>query len=129
MQLNLKQAQIATYKSRIIEAMDQQKLYLDNNLSIHSFSNALQIPRQYISEVLNLYMDVSFQDFVNQYRVDAFVDCLQKEQYEHYTLFGIANEVGFNSKSTFNATFKKIKGLTPREFKSEMLQAQLIRPN
>ena len=79
------------------------------------------MPRQHISEVLNVHMNVSFQDFINEYRVNAFINCLQKEQYAHYTLFGIANEVGFNSKSSFNTTFKKIKGLTPSEFKKTLL--------
>ena len=43
-----------------------------------------------------------------------------KDQYAHYTLFGIASEVGFSSKSSFNATFKKVKGLTPTQFKNSI---------
>ena len=42
---------------------------------------------------------------------------MQNDQYAHFTLFGMETEVGFSSKSSFNATFKKIKGLTPTQFK------------
>lgn len=113
---------IETYKTALINAMEQDKLYTDPKLSIHKVSEKLNIPRQYISEVLNLHLNKSFLDFVNEYRIEAFIEKLQNDQYAHFTLLGIANEVGFNSKSTFNATFKKIKGLTPSEYKNSSTQ-------
>jgi len=117
---NLNPELIDTYKNALIEAMEKEKLFMDSKLSIHSVSTTLNIPRQYISEVLNLHLNKSFQDFINEYRVEAFVKNFQDDQYAHYTLYGIANEVGFNSKSSFNATFKKIKGLTPTQFKNSL---------
>ncbi len=115
---NLKPELIEKYKEALIQSMEKEKLFMDSKLSIHSVSEKLNIPRQYISEVLNLHLNKSFQDFINEYRVNAFAKNLQSDQYNHYTLFGIANEVGFNSKSSFNATFKKIKGITPTQFKN-----------
>jgi AraC-like DNA-binding protein len=41
---------------------------------------------------------------------------------ENLSLEGIGFEVGFNSKSTFFATFKKIKEVTPAQFKSKLLK-------
>lgn len=117
---NLNPALIAKYKSDLIRSMEQDKLYLNAKLSIHDVSEKLNIPRQYISEVLNEYMDISFQDFINQYRVEEFIKRLKNDQNDHFTLLAIANEVGFNSKSSFNAIFKKHKGLTPTEFKKTL---------
>ncbi|MGB3345086.1 MAG: helix-turn-helix domain-containing protein [Aequorivita sp.] len=117
---NLNPALIAKYKSDIIRSMEQDKLYLNAKLSIHDVSEKLNIPRQYISEVLNEYMDISFQDFINQYRVEEFIKRLKNDQNDHFTLLAIANDVGFNSKSSFNAIFKKHKGLTPTEFKKTL---------
>lgn len=114
---NLDSRQIESYKTAIIDAMQNKGLYKDPKLSVHKLAQELNIPRQYISEVLNIHLGKSFQDFVNEYRVEAFVTNLKKDQNEQFTLFGLANEVGFNSKSTFNAIFKKHKGLTPSEFK------------
>jgi AraC-like DNA-binding protein len=111
---------IERYKSELTHAMEVDKMYLNNKLSIHEVSKKLNIPRQYISEVLNVHMNTSFQDYVNKYRVDEFVNRLQNVQNEHLTLLGIANDVGFNSKSSFNATFKKFKGLTPSQFKKNL---------
>ena len=100
------------------------KLYLDAKLSIVDVSEKLNIPRQYISEVLNLHMDTNFQDFVNQYRVEAFIERLKNDQKNQFTLLGIATDVGFNSKSSFNAIFKKSKGLTPTAFKKSINKKQ-----
>jgi len=114
---SLAMCNFSMYEKELIRLMEKEKLYTNPKLSIHDIAHQLNVPRQHISEVLNVHMQISFQDFVNEYRVNAFIDCLQKEQYAHYTLFGIASEAGFNSKSSFNTTFKKIKGLTPSEYK------------
>jgi AraC-like DNA-binding protein len=113
----LSNEQIKSYETAIIEAMDKDHLYKDPKLSIHKLAQELSIPRQYISEVLNVHLGKSFQDFINEYRVEAFIERLKKDQNGQFTLFGLASEVGFNSKSTFNAIFKKNKGLTPSQFK------------
>lgn len=78
------------------------------------------IPRQHLSEVLNIHMKTSFQDYINKCRVEEFAKSLKEEKYKNYTLMGITNEVGFKSKSSFNTTFKKIKGVTPSEFKKQL---------
>ncbi|PKG51750.1 helix-turn-helix domain-containing protein [Olleya sp. 1-3] len=114
---NLNPNLINKYKSDIINAMEIDKLYLNSKLSIHNVSENLNIPRQYISEVLNLHLDTSFQDFINRYRIEEFLKRLENDQNGHLTLLGIAMDVGFNSKSSFNSTFKKIKGLTPSEYR------------
>jgi AraC-like DNA-binding protein len=116
----LKSELVGLYKKNIVQLMEDEKIYRNSNLSISDVANQLRIPRQYVSEILNKHMDVSFQDFVNRYRVDEFVNRLQNDQDKHLTLFGIASKVGFNSKSSFNANFKKFKGLTPKQFKNSL---------
>lgn len=117
---NLTSELIEQYKTALIHSMEVEKLYLNNKLSILDISKKVDIPRQYISEVLNEHMGISFQDFVNNYRVEAFVEKLTNDQNNHFTLLALATEVGFNSKSSFNAIFKKNKGLTPTQFKKSL---------
>ncbi len=118
---NLNPKLIEQYRADLIRSMETDKLYLNNKLSVVDVSEKLNIPRQYISEVLNEHMDTNFQDFINQYRVEEFVFRLKNDQNNHFTLLGIATEVGFNSKSSFNAIFKKYKGLTPTQYKKTLL--------
>lgn len=118
---NLNPKLITQYKIGLIDSMEKEKLYLNERLSIQEVSERLNIPRQYISEVLNEHMNTSFQDFINKYRVEEFINRLKADQNNRFTLFGIATDVGFNSKSSFNAIFKKFKGLTPTQFKKDFL--------
>lgn len=113
---------IEQYQSELINSMEMEKLYLNGKLSIQDVSDKLNIPKQYISEVLNEHMNTNFQDFINEYRVEEFIKRLRNDQNNHFTLLGIAIEVGFNSKSSFNAIFKKSKGLTPTQFKKNLAQ-------
>lgn len=117
---NLNKKGIEQYKSDLINSMEKDKLYLNGKLSIQDVSDKLNIPKQYISEVLNEHMHTNFQDFINEYRVEEFIKRLKNDQNNQFTLLGIATEVGFNSKSSFNAIFKKIKGLTPTQFKNNL---------
>jgi AraC-like DNA-binding protein len=117
---NLSIEKTKQYKIEIINIMESERLFLDKNLTIDIVAKKLKIPKRHISEILNIHMKTNFQDFVNNYRVNAFIYCLENKQYENYSLLGIANEVGFNSKSSFNATFKKFKGLTPSQFQKSL---------
>ncbi|MEO1714227.1 MAG: helix-turn-helix domain-containing protein, partial [Bacteroidota bacterium] len=69
-----------------------------------------------VSQAINQGLDCSFIDFVNQYRVQAFKERVEKGEASHLSLLGLALESGFNSKSTFNRVFKKLEGISPSEY-------------
>ena len=119
---HLTKNQIIDYEMVLKKLMMNEKLFRDRNLSIGDVAEKSKIPKQQISEVLNIHMKTNFQDFINFYRVEDFIASIEKEEFKNYTLIAIANEVGFNSKSTFNASFKKIKGITPTAFKKELIK-------
>lgn len=111
---------IEKHKSELQRLMNEEKLFKNSKLTVNDVARRLSIPRQQLSEVLNVHMKIGFQDFLNQYRVEEFIACLEKESYKNYTLMGMANEVGFSSKSSFNTTFKKLKGMTPSQYKKQL---------
>ncbi|HPE82278.1 MAG: helix-turn-helix transcriptional regulator [Aequorivita sp.] len=111
---------IIEYKKQLIDYMEIEKGYMENTLSLGTLSDKLNIPKQYISEILNMHLNTNFQDFVNGYRVEAFTKKMGQSEYENLTLEGIAYEVGFNSKSNFYTAFKKAKGLTPSEYRKSI---------
>ncbi len=117
---SLKQKDISRYKTELEYLLAEEKLFKNKKLTVDNVAKRLNIPRQHLSEILNVHMDIGFQDLLNHYRVEGFISCLQNKTYQNYTLLAIANEVGFNSKSSFNTTFKKLKGMTPSEFKKQL---------
>ncbi|WP_224994517.1 AraC family transcriptional regulator [Cesiribacter sp. SM1] len=102
--------------AQIQNAMEQDKLYLDPELDLVKLAQHLDMPRYQVSAVLNGVIQKKFYDFVNEYRVAEFQRLAADPHYAHYTLLALAHEAGFNSKSTFNAVFKKNTGQTPSQY-------------
>ncbi len=114
---NLSKSEINSTVQALHQLMIEKKIFKNQKLSVAEVAKELGITRQQLSEILNNHMKIRFQDLLNQYRVEEFIDCLDQEKYNHYTLLGIASEAGFSSKSSFNSTFKKLKGVTPSQYR------------
>jgi len=117
---NLTKSKAEVYKKEFLRLMDKEKLFTDSDITVDQVAQKMGIPRQYLSEVLNVYLKSNFQDYMNKYRAEEFVESLRGDKFKNYSIMGIANEVGFKSKSSFNTTFKKIYGVTPSEFKKTL---------
>ena len=117
---SLNTSNVEGYKETFIKLMNEEKLFKNSNLTVNEVAKTMGIPRQHLSEVLNVHLKTSFQDYINKCRVEKFVTCLEDNKYANYTIMGIANEVGFKSKSSFNTAFKKLKGVTPSQYKKSL---------
>lgn len=100
--------------------MEEKKVYREAELNIASLSSMIQTKPHILSKVLNEHFNKNFRDFVNEYRIIEFIEKAEQGKLEVLTFLGLAYEVGFNSKSTFNLAFKKHTNKSPRNyFKSE----------
>ncbi|MBS1529838.1 MAG: ABC transporter permease [Bacteroidetes bacterium] len=95
-------------------------LYQDPELSVASLAGQLDMPAHELSRIVNIALRKNFADLINEYRIRDVVRKMQNPAYDHITLLGIAYESGFNSKTTFNRTFKQMTGKSPAEYKSEL---------
>jgi AraC-like DNA-binding protein len=116
----LRPEQAEEYLNKLLQIMDEEKLYLDGDLTINDLSTRTGIPRHYITEVLNEKYGRNFFSFVNEYRIREALSRMNDPKYQHYTLLAIAYDSGFNSKSTFNSFFKAYTGKTPSAYRDEM---------
>lgn len=106
------------YLQRLLAHMDAEKPYLEPRITIADLSERTGIPANYLSQIINEKRGQNFFDFINSYRVREFQVLLQQPENRQFTLLSLAYDSGFNSKSTFNAIFKKTTGLTPSEYAS-----------
>jgi AraC-like DNA-binding protein len=111
------------YLQRILSYMDMAEPYLSSSVNLTDFAKEISIPSRYLSQVLNEELGMSFYDFMNKYRINKAGKLLADPGYTSNSIIDVAWECGFNSKSVFNAAFKKYKGMTPSEFRMEKLQA------
>ena len=115
--LSLSQIVHEDYKNKLLGFMENEKPYLDPDLTLQILSEKLNIPTRSLSEVINFGLNQNFYDFINSYRVRESEILLLQENSDSKTILEIIYESGFNSKSSFHKAFKKHNGVTPTEFK------------
>jgi AraC-like DNA-binding protein len=108
---------------QLIDLMDSAKPYLKPELTLMELAANLSISPHNLSQVFNCVIKKNFFDFVNEYRVKETKKLLSSPQYSHYSIFGIALDAGFNSKSAFYTAFGKHAGMPPAEFRKLQKQA------
>lgn len=112
----LTKQQSKQYADMLQEYMNRKKPYLENKLTLKQLSESLRISTNHLSQIINEQLNCSFFDFINEYRVEDIKQKLENKEYENFTILALAYECGFNSKSSFNSTFKRFTGCTPKQF-------------
>jgi AraC-like DNA-binding protein len=106
------------YAGRIRTHMTTNHPHLDAELTLSGLAEQLGIPAHHLSQIINSQFNSNFFDFVNKYRVEEAKRLLLDQSKAHYTIFALAQEAGFNSKTAFNAAFKRLTGHTPSAFRA-----------
>ncbi|MCV2487046.1 helix-turn-helix domain-containing protein [Flavobacterium sp. SH_e] len=98
--------------------MTEKEPFLDPSLTIQELANQINIPVRDLSVLINHHIDQHFFDFVNEYRIQKAMKILKDHSKNQLTVLEILYEVGFNSKSSFNTSFKKYTNLTPTAYRN-----------
>ncbi|MGH8051001.1 MAG: helix-turn-helix domain-containing protein [Arenimonas sp.] len=101
------------------EHMQERQTYLDSELTLTRLSEAVGVSTHHLSEVLNQQEGKNFYQFVNEYRIGYICDALKSNP--TIKILDLAMAAGFSSKSTFNAVFKQFTGLTPSQYRSQLM--------
>lgn len=96
--------------------MLKEKPYLNNKITLAELAKGIGFHTNELSHIINKAEGMNFNDYVNSHRVEAVKDAIKSGKADQYTLLTIAFESGFNSKATFNRTFKKFTQQSPSEF-------------
>lgn len=102
--------------AKVRQAVYQQQLYLDPDLTLYKLADHIGVSAQYLSQTLNQTLQQSFYDYINAARVSA-----AKHQLRHTdaSILSIAMAVGFNARSSFYKAFKANTGLTPAQYRAK----------
>lgn len=117
---NLQEKEKEKLVSQLKAFMEKEKVYQQGDLTISTLAEQIDVPVNYLSQVINEKLNCSFLDFINEYRVKDTQKKLHDPNFEHYTIIAIAYEAGFNSKSAFYSAFKKFAGTTPSKFRKQL---------
>ncbi len=101
---------------RLKKYMEEEAPFLNPKLSLRELAHYIEIHPNQLSLILNSSFHKNFNSFINDYRISHFKKLLKKQSSANYSLIGLAYESGFNSKTVFNTYFKKVEGITPKEY-------------
>ena len=102
---------------RVARVMKEKKPYLDPGLTLPMLAEMAEVPRNTLSQAINESTGQNFYDYVNAFRIETVKEYLKNPEKQDMNILHIAMDAGFNTKATFNASFKKYTGLTPGEFR------------
>ena len=112
-------AQTEAIHARLLELFEKEKVFTDADLNLPALAKLTDAPVHLVSQVINTQFGKSLSDLLNEYRIREFLERVNDPQFAHYSIIGLAYDVGYNSKSTFNAAFKKLTGKTPSAYLKE----------
>lgn len=110
-----------TYHQRLLALMEQEKAYRDSELRLEDVAAKLEVSPYYLSQILSEKQGQNFYEFINVYRVKEAQELIESPRNDHKTLLALGLEAGFNSKTSFNRAFKKYAGMTPSEYKEQIV--------
>jgi len=114
--IKIKQQTEEELLNRILYFFEQEKIFMNPDLRIDMLAQKTEAKPNIVSKVINKRLGKSFSEAVNYYRIEEVKKRMDDPKFDHHSIFGIAMEVGFTSKSAFNETFKKLNGITPSQY-------------
>lgn len=119
--MEINEDDLALFK-KIKSAIESQKLYTNSELNLRSLAIDLNLKEKELSRLINT--QTNFYQLINSLRVEEFKHLLQSTKAEQLSLLGLAHEAGFSSKSTFYTAFKKLEGMTPKQYENNLKKSE-----
>jgi AraC-like DNA-binding protein len=107
--------ELETIKSLIIDALEDDRLFLKPELTIKELAQHIGYPSALVSTAVNHCFQVNFRSLINKYRVEEVKKQLLDPQ-ANLTILGIALDCGFNSEASFYRIFRQQTGISPNDF-------------
>lgn len=101
---------------RLNRYMQSENPYMNKDLKIADLADTLHTSSHSLSYLFNQYLNVSYYDFVNEWRITEFKKLVTEDTSSRYTLNALADLCGFSSRASFFRSFKKSTGITPNEY-------------
>jgi YesN/AraC family two-component response regulator len=110
---------------RLIEVFENDKVFLNSEISIQEIAKMLGTNRNCISRLINSYFEKTFPALLNEYRIKEAIKLLIDSKSSKFKLEAIGEMSGFRNRQVFHSVFKKETGLTPNDFKQMSVSKEI----
>ncbi len=114
---SLSQVIFDIYREKLNQYMSEKKPFLTPAITLETLAKRVDIPPRSLTEVIQRSYQQNFYDFINEFRIRESEKMLSHASSHQKSILDVMVEVGFNSKSSFYAAFKKFAGMTPAQYK------------
>lgn len=112
------------YSAEIIEDIlnklkefENQKLFLEQNLTVPTVAKMMGSNRTHLSYVLNVHIGITFPSYLKQLRINYITKLLLEDsKYLNYSIDALAVECGMTNRQKFSSHFLEINGMRPTDF-------------
>ena len=108
-------------KEKILNIIVMQKKYKDKDYSAKKLADDLGTNTRYISAVVNVHFHMNYTSFVNKFRIEEAMAILVDRRYQNLNMEEVSDMVGFSNRQSFYASFFKLMGMTPRDYRLQHL--------
>lgn len=109
-------------QEKILNIIVMQKKYRDKDYSAKRLADDLGTNTRYVSAVVNVRFHMNYTSFVNKYRIDEAMSILVDKRYQELRMEEVSDMVGFSNRQSFYASFYRIVGITPRDYRMQHLK-------
>jgi AraC-like DNA-binding protein len=104
----------------IVNEFEKQEYFADNLASLSDLARRTGESPHHVSQVINEKLEKNFFELLASYRIEKAKKLLLEDKKGRLTIEEISEMVGYNSKTAFNNSFKKLTGKTPSEFRKSV---------
>jgi len=116
---SLSEKEKAAIHQKIVKEMEENRYFAGNLASLSDLAHTIKESSHHVSQVINEVMGKGFFEMLAWYRVEEAKRLIRADPEAKLTVEDIAEQVGYNSKSSFNTAFKKHSGQTPSQFRQK----------
>ena len=102
---------------KILNIIIIDKRYRNKDFSAKELAKELETNTRYISAVINSRFNTNFSCLINEYRIKEAQHKLTDKRFQEMTIEEIGNLVGFANRQSFYASFYRVMGETPNNYR------------
>lgn len=102
---------------KVENMMKEDEIFKKKDLTIDALTDMLGSNRSYVSKIINTYSGMTFNNYVNSFRINRAVELLTETDMPVKVL---VDELGFNSPSVFYRAFQQAMGVPPSKYREEV---------
>ncbi len=104
------------HSKQVVKCMDYIGQHLHDKITMEQLAEHVKLNETYLSKLFRKETGLSISEYIRNKRVEEAMALLR---YSDKTSIEIATDLGFSSHSYFISVFKKVSGVTPKEYRNQ----------